>query len=195
MPGRTGPISNYDLGRLLGVTHAQISRMRQGSRHPSIATMGKIEQLLGWPCGEQAELVRADTTGRERGTRYAQELEVWIQNYAPDGGAEERRAFAMMNLVSFGREANRRRKHGGLGDGVKLIASGPGIRNERPAILEFPVVTLVASGERLDPDGPHITVVDLAGGQQMSLRLADAGDLADQLKRAVDDVLPRLREE
>jgi transcriptional regulator with XRE-family HTH domain len=85
MPARQGPISNFDLGRLLGVTHSQVSRMRKGARHPSIETMDKLEQLLGWDFAEQAQLVRRDRgeDGTPQGA-YAEAFEAVLMQYEPE---------------------------------------------------------------------------------------------------------------
>jgi transcriptional regulator with XRE-family HTH domain len=37
-----------------GVSEATVSRIRNGHRRPSIELMGKIQDLLCWPIGEQA---------------------------------------------------------------------------------------------------------------------------------------------
>lgn len=70
MSAPRGPISNAAFGRLVGVTHTQMCRIRNGSRNPSFALIKRIEGLTGWPGDEQAELVLRDLDdGGQRATR------------------------------------------------------------------------------------------------------------------------------
>lgn len=49
-------ISNKEIGRQLGVSHAQISRIKSGDRLPSLQTMLRIQETLGWSLADQAVL-------------------------------------------------------------------------------------------------------------------------------------------
>lgn len=51
----TERLSNTELGGLLGISHASVSRIRSGHRNPSIAVMSKIATLTGWEVGNQIE--------------------------------------------------------------------------------------------------------------------------------------------
>lgn len=56
--------SNESLGRLLGVSHATISRYRSGDRLPEIDVMGKIAAEFGWSMDDQyAARVSGDYAG------------------------------------------------------------------------------------------------------------------------------------
>ncbi len=59
--------TNQELADRLGLTHSGISRIRSGSRLPSIEVMDQLDKLYGWSVVKQ---IRARQTGT-----YAQELE------------------------------------------------------------------------------------------------------------------------
>lgn len=63
----TERLSNTELGGLLGISHASVSRIRSGHRNPSITVMSKIATLTAWDVGDQVE-------ARESGT-YPAEFE------------------------------------------------------------------------------------------------------------------------
>jgi transcriptional regulator with XRE-family HTH domain len=58
--------SNEEVGRLLGVSHAAVSRYKSGDRSPTIDVMGKIAVLFGWSMDDQYQ-------ARQNGT-YASEF-------------------------------------------------------------------------------------------------------------------------
>lgn len=47
-------MSNTAVAALIGLTHAQVSRIRSGDRLPSIETMMNIHKVFGWSMDEQA---------------------------------------------------------------------------------------------------------------------------------------------
>lgn len=49
-------ISNRDIGRMIGLSHSGVSRIRTGNRLPSLETMRRIESAFDWALTEQAEL-------------------------------------------------------------------------------------------------------------------------------------------
>lgn len=46
-------LSNIALGRILGLDHTSISRLRRGERGCSVAVMLRIEETFGWSVREQ----------------------------------------------------------------------------------------------------------------------------------------------
>jgi transcriptional regulator with XRE-family HTH domain len=58
--------SNEAVGRLLGVSHATVSRYKSGDRLPTIDIMGKIATVLNWSMDDQY-------AARQRGS-YASEF-------------------------------------------------------------------------------------------------------------------------
>lgn len=63
--------TNEAVGQALGLSHSGVSRIRSGTRIPLMATMERIEKVLGWPIGLQA-------AAASRGT-YAVEFERRIE--------------------------------------------------------------------------------------------------------------------
>lgn len=49
------PITNEALGALLGVSFAQVSRIRSGNRLPGLATMTRIREILDWSIDDQTD--------------------------------------------------------------------------------------------------------------------------------------------
>lgn len=49
-------VSHSQVGEKIGLSYAQVSRLRSGDRLPSIRTMLRIEAVLGWPLSDQARL-------------------------------------------------------------------------------------------------------------------------------------------
>lgn len=70
----TERISNMEIGRMIGLSHVQVHRIRTGSRLPSTPTMGRIEVEIGWSAGDQ---VKAYNDGN-----YALQFERAIERYA-----------------------------------------------------------------------------------------------------------------
>jgi transcriptional regulator with XRE-family HTH domain len=66
-----------DVGDLLGVTKTTVARWRTGMRHPTVESMRKIEDLVGWPLQEQLELLpdrRGDTSDLRYGIEFKRRL-------------------------------------------------------------------------------------------------------------------------
>lgn len=53
------------LAKLLDLTIASVSRIRTGTRHPSLEVMTKIADLFGWPLHLQAEARSAENYAAE----------------------------------------------------------------------------------------------------------------------------------
>lgn len=71
-------VSNSELGRRLGVSHATISRIRSGTRAPSYPLMKRIARLVDWDVTEQVE-VRHQPDGQRR---YSEAFEWHIERFA-----------------------------------------------------------------------------------------------------------------
>lgn len=69
--------SNTELGDLLGVSHATVSRWRSGDRLPEISNMEKIKDALGWSVDDQ---VKARSAGK-----YADEFSRRVESRYPVG--------------------------------------------------------------------------------------------------------------
>jgi transcriptional regulator with XRE-family HTH domain len=52
--GYSPVLNNTDVGVRLGVSRAAVSRFRNGSRVPRMATQKKIAEIYGWTVAEQA---------------------------------------------------------------------------------------------------------------------------------------------
>lgn len=74
----TERLSNTELGGLIGVSHASVSRIRSGDRKPSIRVMSKISKLTGWSIDGQV-------ASRDKGT-YAIDFEQAFSEYSEDSG-------------------------------------------------------------------------------------------------------------
>lgn len=53
-PPHHADVTNREVGEVLGVTHSMISRIRSGSRKPSLALMTRIEYEFHWSVQSQA---------------------------------------------------------------------------------------------------------------------------------------------
>lgn len=50
-------VTNPEVGKRLGLSYSAISRIRSGSRYPSVAIMRKIRDVYGWPIQDQVALI------------------------------------------------------------------------------------------------------------------------------------------
>jgi DNA-binding XRE family transcriptional regulator len=48
-------LTNEQVGDLIGLSHASVSRIKVGLRLPSLEIMRQIEQVMDWPLHAQAE--------------------------------------------------------------------------------------------------------------------------------------------
>lgn len=67
-------MTNGELGTLLDLSHVTISRLRSGTRLPSVEAMVRIEEVLGWKVQDQVE-ARKDSD-------YAAKFEDAVTRYA-----------------------------------------------------------------------------------------------------------------
>lgn len=65
--------TNPEVGKQLGLSYSGVSRIRTGSRYPSIAVMRKIRDAYAWPIEDQLALIPEETGKHDM--RYATELE------------------------------------------------------------------------------------------------------------------------
>lgn len=65
-------LSNVALGRLIGLDHTSVSRLRRGERGCSTAVMVRIEDLFGWPVRDQFAALADGTFGPELDRRSAE---------------------------------------------------------------------------------------------------------------------------
>lgn len=61
-------VYNHDVAEALGLHHSMVSRIRGGSRRPSIETMDRVRELTGWSMDAQ---MRARNDGS-----YAEQFDV-----------------------------------------------------------------------------------------------------------------------
>jgi transcriptional regulator with XRE-family HTH domain len=54
-------VTNVDLGAKLGISHAQVSRLRSGDRSPTLATLVSVQKTLGWPVADQVKAFEVGT--------------------------------------------------------------------------------------------------------------------------------------
>lgn len=74
---RRAAVSNAAVAERIGVNHSMVSRIRSGSRIPSIALMFTVEKTFGWDVAHQAGAAHTDI--------YAAEFEnVLIQEYGAE---------------------------------------------------------------------------------------------------------------
>jgi transcriptional regulator with XRE-family HTH domain len=66
------PVTNEALGGLLGISHATVSRIKSGTRLPSLEVMNKIRELYNWTIDDQ-------TDARTNGT-YAEQFCARVAN-------------------------------------------------------------------------------------------------------------------
>jgi transcriptional regulator with XRE-family HTH domain len=64
-------LSNEEVGRRLGVSHAAVSRYRSGDRFPAIELMGKIAEVFGWSMDDQWKARQNGTYANEFTARVA----------------------------------------------------------------------------------------------------------------------------
>lgn len=103
MPTRQGKLSNDALSRYLEISHAQVSRMRSGSRHPSVTTIGTLEKILHWPAEDQIRLILNDKTYTQDGQevplgKYGRTLDAILREWAPD---DPEAAVRKVNATSY----------------------------------------------------------------------------------------------
>lgn len=65
--------SNEKVGKLLGVSHATVSRYRSGDRLPNIDVMGRIARILGWSMDDQYRAREAGSYATEFTLRVSDE--------------------------------------------------------------------------------------------------------------------------
>jgi transcriptional regulator with XRE-family HTH domain len=65
------PLTNEELGELLGISHATVSRIKSGHRLPSLGVMDKIRELYGWSIDDQTDARNGDTYAIEFNQRVA----------------------------------------------------------------------------------------------------------------------------
>lgn len=46
-------MTNEEIGKLIGLSHSAVSRLRRGERLPSIAVMVTIQDVFGWAITDQ----------------------------------------------------------------------------------------------------------------------------------------------
>jgi len=66
-------VTNVRLGEMLGISHAQVSRLRSGHRPATLNTLISVRDALGWSVEEQVAAFEAGN--------YAAEFEKAIQEY------------------------------------------------------------------------------------------------------------------
>lgn len=59
------PLTNEELGELLGISHATVSRIKSGHRLPSLGVMDKIRELYGWSIDDQTDARNSNTYATE----------------------------------------------------------------------------------------------------------------------------------
>lgn len=65
--------TNAAVGAELDLTQSAVSRIRSGTRYPSIRSIKRIAQVYGWPVEEQLKLIPAESGTYN--TKYAAALE------------------------------------------------------------------------------------------------------------------------
>ncbi len=82
-------ITNAEVGKHLGLTHAAVSRLRSGDRRPSLAVIKAIETWLGWNVGRQINLLTGGRTGSpnedQKTWHEAFEYQLRLHADVPDG--------------------------------------------------------------------------------------------------------------
>lgn len=81
--------SNEEVGRLLGVSHAAVSRYKSGDRLPAIELMGKISEVYGWSMDDQWKARQNGTYADEFTARVAGGTAVGTVGQGP---AEDKRS-------------------------------------------------------------------------------------------------------
>jgi transcriptional regulator with XRE-family HTH domain len=54
-PKQTLPPTNHEVGARIGLSHSGVSRIRSGTRLPSVPVMSKIASEYGWDLNDQVE--------------------------------------------------------------------------------------------------------------------------------------------
>lgn len=54
-------MTNQEVADMLQLTHSAVSRLRNGTRSPSLQTMVRVETALDWPLNEQITAKIEDT--------------------------------------------------------------------------------------------------------------------------------------
>lgn len=62
-------VYNHDVAEALGLHHSMISRIRAGSRRPSIETMDRVRELTGWSMDAQMRARNDGTYPEQFATR------------------------------------------------------------------------------------------------------------------------------
>lgn len=57
-----GPLTNEQVADLIGLTHSAVSRLRSGSRQPSMKTMFTVEAAFDWPAADQIQVIALSKT-------------------------------------------------------------------------------------------------------------------------------------
>jgi transcriptional regulator with XRE-family HTH domain len=57
-------MTNEEIGKLIGLSHSAVSRLRRGERLPSIQVMLNVQDVFGWAITDQ----------------------IWVRSYAGAGG-------------------------------------------------------------------------------------------------------------
>lgn len=65
-------MTNVALGKLLGLDHSSVSRLRRGHRGCSVQVMLRLDDVLGWTVREQVKALDAGTFGGELERRLAE---------------------------------------------------------------------------------------------------------------------------
>ena len=77
----TTTLLNKAVAYHLGLSESGVSRLRSGSRTPSLAVMQDIEAAYGWTVQDQSNAIRNNT--------WTEEFEVALAAYAKDDGDED----------------------------------------------------------------------------------------------------------
>jgi hypothetical protein len=62
-------MTNVALGKLLGLDHSSVSRLRRGQRGCSVQVMLRLDEVLGWTVREQVNAFDAGTFGPDLESR------------------------------------------------------------------------------------------------------------------------------
>jgi transcriptional regulator with XRE-family HTH domain len=78
--------SNEEVGRVLGVSHATVSRYRSGDRFPELDVMARIAEIYDWSMDDQYKAKTRGTYANEFSSRVADRaaLGALVQDATPD---------------------------------------------------------------------------------------------------------------